>query len=440
VVDVSETATSGIIDLGSTVSGTTLNSTLTVSDSTAITPDTWIVQEQAELTVLSTRPGSDTYVLEDGMDTSVTSDTFSVDLLIKNTGGAHLNITSDTTDIVIENQLDTEVTEEFSITSIRPDTPSIPGGETVTLTYEGTLPDRSSSEVLGPVDYHVKPEQPVGKDANSGVDVSDTDGASDVGSGTIYRSIADTSSFTIGSPDERLTARVPENKYSASTLFTVVMTPSNSCISEANQKAINNDDRGVPSILDSTINQIIATEPARNGEKTIELDLSYLDSTLESEDKLKIFGLNESECKWEVIQPHEVQEVNVSGNTITARIDGFSFFRIMVYFSAADDLSDLKIGPNPYRPNDGNPRTGIPYNGSLQSGIHFLNLTERVEIRIYNIHGTLVAEFSSNDSQGAIQWDARNMQGAKVASGVYLYQVESKDTGEIKTGKIAIIR
>jgi len=103
-------------------------------------------------------------------------------------------------------------------------------------------------------------------------------------------------------------------------------------------------------------------------------------------------------------------------------------------------LADIKIYPNPFKPNDGNSNTGIEYDGSVGSGIYFnVYDTEIVTIKIYNVAGELVKTLVDNNGDNAIQWDARNSDGRKCGSGVYIAVINNGTIGRI-VKKFIIIR
>ena len=70
--------------------------------------------------------------------------------------------------------------------------------------------------------------------------------------------------------------------------------------------------------------------------------------------------------------------------------------------------------------------------------------------RIFNVAGEWIATLKKDgivgnnevyDEEGSISWDLRNYEGLKVASGLYLYQLEGELLGKTvyKEGKIAIV-
>jgi hypothetical protein len=124
---------------------------------------------------------------------------------------------------------------------------------------------------------------------------------------------------------------------------------------------------------------------------------------------------------------------------IEAQTTRFSIFQL-VGVAASVDLSNVVIGPNPFRPNDGNAATGLPFTGAVGTGIYFSNLPAGVKIEVFTITGRRVMEFQTAASTGQIQWDVRNQDGRDVASGVYLYRIQDLATGQVRTGKLTVIR
>jgi len=83
------------------------------------------------------------------------------------------------------------------------------------------------------------------------------------------------------------------------------------------------------------------------------------------------------------------------------------------------DLERVAVVPNPYRATEAwDPVTGHE--------IHFINLPTQAKIRIYTVAGDLVAELQHNDRVRDFErWDLKNGNGQDVASGIYMYRVES---------------
>jgi hypothetical protein len=83
------------------------------------------------------------------------------------------------------------------------------------------------------------------------------------------------------------------------------------------------------------------------------------------------------------------------------------------------NLQTVAVVPNPFRgreswdPTDGNE-------------VHFTNLPSRARIRIYTVAGDLVRDLNHNDPVRDFErWDLKNANGRDVASGIYMYRVES---------------
>ncbi len=87
------------------------------------------------------------------------------------------------------------------------------------------------------------------------------------------------------------------------------------------------------------------------------------------------------------------------------------------------DISGAKAFPVPYKSTQGNV-------------IHFSGLGSDAHIRIYTTSGRKVIELTSN--QDTLDWDVKNSDSEKLASGVYFYVIESPTSK--KHGKLIIIQ
>jgi len=137
--------------------------------------------------------------------------------------------------------------------------------------------------------------------------------------------------------------------------------------------------------------------------------------------KFVIAVYNENSGQW--------TPLNSVSDTLNHKVSGltyhFSLFQIME-LTPGSDLSDIKIYPNPYRPN-------------THSGLmNFINLPPNTKIKIYTITGELVKKLKTSDN-GMAYWDALNENKEKAASGVYVAIFESP-AGEKKIKKIAVER
>lgn len=98
------------------------------------------------------------------------------------------------------------------------------------------------------------------------------------------------------------------------------------------------------------------------------------------------------------------------------------------------DVGRAYAFPVPWRPHAGD---AARY-GTAQDGITFANIPSLGVIRIYTLLGELVREIDIPPGSVRLQWDARTAGGNDVASGVYVWSIESD--GHRKTGKLMVIR
>jgi hypothetical protein len=112
----------------------------------------------------------------------------------------------------------------------------------------------------------------------------------------------------------------------------------------------------------------------------------------------------------------------------------------VVYSAAAASgvVANVGVRPNPYK------RAALHDNFSnvYDHKLLFYNLPPSCKITILDVAGQIidVINFSSTDpSLGSVFWDMFSKDGIEVASGVYVYVVESP-TGDKKTGHFAILR
>jgi PKD repeat protein len=78
----------------------------------------------------------------------------------------------------------------------------------------------------------------------------------------------------------------------------------------------------------------------------------------------------------------------------------------------------------------------VPYKSTQGNVIHFKGLGSDSKIRIYTVTGRLV--FSTEVLQDTFDWNVKNGSGENLASGVYLYVIESPTS--TKNGKLIIIQ
>jgi hypothetical protein len=91
----------------------------------------------------------------------------------------------------------------------------------------------------------------------------------------------------------------------------------------------------------------------------------------------------------------------------------------------SDNLSGVYVYPNPVRPE---------YSGTVK----IAGLTDQANVKITDIEGNLV--FEANSSGGTVEWDTTAFGKYRVASGVYMIFIATKDATETKIKKVMIIR
>jgi hypothetical protein len=96
-----------------------------------------------------------------------------------------------------------------------------------------------------------------------------------------------------------------------------------------------------------------------------------------------------------------------------------------------DDEDPASLVPTDYAleqnyPNPFNPTTTIRFN---------LPEAANITLKVFNVHGQLVKTLYSGElSAGShqLQWDATNEPGQKVTSGVYFYQLQSRNFRQVR--------
>ncbi len=116
--------------------------------------------------------------------------------------------------------------------------------------------------------------------------------------------------------------------------------------------------------------------------------------------------------------------VNNGDGTVTASITQSGLYVLAGAVSV--DLSAAYAWPVPYKPSAGH------------TVINFVGLAADSKVKVYTIMGELVADLSDPTNSGTIQWPVTNLDGDRVASGVYVYQI--KNPYSEKRGKLMVIR
>jgi hypothetical protein len=103
------------------------------------------------------------------------------------------------------------------------------------------------------------------------------------------------------------------------------------------------------------------------------------------------------------------------------------------------------VYPNPYR-IDGNYYPEYETKkGNLDKRLNFINLPPQCTIRIYTLDGDLVKTLEHDKQEGDLDatyhyWDLVSRNSQAVVSGIYLFCVKDRETGETQIGKFVIIK
>ena len=139
---------------------------------------------------------------------------------------------------------------------------------------------------------------------------------------------------------------------------------------------------------------------------------------------LTITGLNPEKTYYFAIKAIKGSNRSLIVNTVSAKPREI--------FSTV--LDNIKVYPNPFKPNDNKPETG-----DWNTGIFFYGLTNNSTINIYTVSGELVIMLEETDNDGKYQWDVKNKEKEKLSSGKYIYRITDSSGAKI-TGKIGVVR
>jgi len=110
--------------------------------------------------------------------------------------------------------------------------------------------------------------------------------------------------------------------------------------------------------------------------------------------------------------------------------------------SLKNTMKDIRVVPNPYvATNVMEPAVSNQFLNQRRR-LLFTNIPAQARIKIFTVSGILVDEIIVNNSpqDGAVHWDMLTREGLEIAAGMYLYHVESLETGDKKLGKFAVIK
>jgi Flp pilus assembly pilin Flp len=66
----------------------------------------------------------------------------------------------------------------------------------------------------------------------------------------------------------------------------------------------------------------------------------------------------------------------------------------------------------------------------LDNRVKITNLPKKCTVSIYSTNGSLIRQFTKDESGTAIEWDLKNYAGIPIAGGVYIIHVKADGVGE----------
>ncbi|HSD62866.1 MAG TPA: two-component regulator propeller domain-containing protein [Ignavibacteriaceae bacterium] len=169
-----------------------------------------------------------------------------------------------------------------------------------------------------------------------------------------------------------------------------------------------------------TVN-VIAVDPLNNKWIGTNQGLLYVNS--DGSSLLSIFNSQNSPLPSDEIKSLAVDEN--TGRVYVGTDAGLTSFETPSVKPVAS-FSELFLYPNPFLVNDGSKQLTID------------GLIKDTDIKILNIEGKLIREFSSPGGRVAY-WDGKNDNGDFVASGIYFVVAFDKEGNNITTSKVAVI-
>jgi hypothetical protein len=111
--------------------------------------------------------------------------------------------------------------------------------------------------------------------------------------------------------------------------------------------------------------------------------------------------------------------------------------RVALEVTPQSDLYNVYVVPNPVRTGTSRLTTDN-YHNFPDGLVRFVNVPPSCTIKIFTVAGDLVWFRDHVDGTGNVEWDTRNLEEEEVASGVYVYRIESPDDAVF--GRIVVIR
>jgi hypothetical protein len=103
----------------------------------------------------------------------------------------------------------------------------------------------------------------------------------------------------------------------------------------------------------------------------------------------------------------------------------------------AETLGKVYVIPNPLIVTSG--LSGSDPGGEIGDRIQFVGLTKRCTIRIFSYTGQLIRTIEHEQETFGNPWYQLSINNQIIASGVYYFVVEDRESGAISNGKFAVI-
>ena len=111
---------------------------------------------------------------------------------------------------------------------------------------------------------------------------------------------------------------------------------------------------------------------------------------------------------------------------------------IAMQVDSQGEMFRIYVVPNPYR-TGGSRLTTESYHNFPDDQVRFVNMPTNSMLKVYTVAGDLVWEYHHTGALGNVEWDTANRSGELIASGVYIYRVESA-AGDSMYGRFVVIR
>ncbi len=105
-------------------------------------------------------------------------------------------------------------------------------------------------------------------------------------------------------------------------------------------------------------------------------------------------------------------------------------------------MDSIKVVPNPYiATNAMEPAVANKFLNQRRR-LMFTHIPAKCDIRIFTSSGILVDQINVDNppSNGIVHWDLLSREGLEIAAGMYIYHIKTRETGDEKIGKFAVIK